>query len=120
MRKYYPKPNRYANKRRHKLNMKRKYGRGIYTQYRDNIWLHEQECRDHYCDDCNIRNGGYEYWQTYYLSGPRRYAKWCTNRAIRAYYRDQIRKLDEEMLEDLQGLKGADYEKMFDYMWTVW
>jgi hypothetical protein len=122
MRKY-PKPNRYANKRKHKRLQKKQYARrdGIYS---DNLNMMEQECLDEYerypWRGKNRPNNGYEYWQTMYLSGPRQYAKWCTNRAIRAYYRDQIRKLDEEMLDDLQGLQGADYEKMFDYLWTVW
>ena len=62
------------------------------------------------------RNGGYTYWETYYLSGPRKYAKQATNRKIRAKYRDMIKTTD---LEEIQVLSGADYEKEFDYWWTV-
>lgn len=112
-------PNRYANKRKHKINMKRRYGHGLYTSYRSNIWLHERECREE-CNSPYARNGGYEYWKTYYLSGNRRYAKYCTNRAIRAYYRDQFRRLNSEDMEDVMAMRNSDYEKAYDYDWTIW
>lgn len=115
----YNRPNRYANKRKHKINMKRKYGYGLYEGYRSNIWLHENECKEK-CMSPHARNGGYEYWKAYYISGCRRYAKCCTNRAIRAYYRDQIRRLDRDGMEDVSALRGADYEKMYDYVNAIW
>lgn len=114
-------PNRYANKRKHKIKMKKRYSFGpVYGGHRSNIWLHESECREQHSGQPWARNGGYEYWKAYYLSGERKYAKLCTNRVIRAYYRDQIRKLDQEAMEDIAALRGADYEKMFDYVWTIW
>ena len=112
--------NRHAMVRKHKRKMKQRYGRGLYTNYRTNLRLHEDECCEKYADRQNIRNGGYEYWKTYYLTGPRRYAKSCTNRAIRSRYRDMLRTIAEDMLDEVQALCGSDYEKMYDYDWTIW
>ena len=112
--------NRHAMMRKHKRRMKKKYGYGLYNGYRTNIRLHEDECRENYGDCKNARNGGYEYWQSYYLTGPRQYAKNCTNRVIRAIYRDMLNTLDADALEDVQALRGSDYEKMYDYNWTIW
>lgn len=112
--------NRYALLREHKRQLKKKYGYGLYQGYRENTKLHEAECRERYGDRKNARNGGYEYWQSVYLTGPRQYAKDCTNSAIRAMYRNLLSSADEEALEDIQALTGADYEKIFDYMWTIW
>lgn len=112
--------NRYAQMRRHKRKLKQKYGHGLYTGYRTNLKLHEDECRANCGNWPNdrTRNGGYEYWQSYYLTGPRTYARRCTNRAIRAMYRDLLKTLAD--LEDVQALSGSDYEKAFDYDWAVW
>lgn len=112
--------NRYAEERRHKRKLKQKYGHGLYEGYRTNIRLHEDECRREYGDRKNARNGGYEYWQSYYLTGPRKYAKWCTNRVIRAMYRDLFRRIREDDLDDIVALHSGDYEKYFDYDWTIW
>lgn len=101
--------------------MKQKYGRGsVYSGYRSNIRMHEAECRDLYGDRPNARNGGYEYWQAYYLTGPRRYAKFCTNRVIRAMYRDMLRSIDPDDPGDIPAFRGSEYEKIFDYDWTIW
>lgn len=112
--------NRHAMMRKHKRKMKQKYGRGLYEGYRTNLRMHEDWCRENYGNCRNARNGGYEYWQTYYLTGPRQYAKEQTNGVIRAFYRDLINSLDIEDLEDVQALTGSDYEKMYDYDWTIW
>ena len=112
--------NRYAQKRKHKHELKKKYGHGLYNGYRTNLRLHEDECRERWGDMRNARNGGYQYWQLYYLTGPRRYAKFCTNRAIRAMYRDMLRNMSEEDMDEICALNGADYEKTFDYDWTIW
>ena len=112
--------NRHAQMRRHKRKLKEKYGRGLYTGYRTNPKLMEEEYREKYVDMKNARNGGYEYWQSYYLTGPRKYAKETTNGVIRAMYRALLSVLDPDELEDVQALKGSDYEKTFDYDWTIW
>ena len=112
--------NRYTELRKHKRKMKQRYGHGLYTTYRTNLKMHEQECREKYGDMRNARNGGYDYWKIYYLTGPRQYAKFCTNRVIRAMYRDLLRNLTEDDMEDIQAFNGSDYEKAFDYDWTIW
>lgn len=112
--------NKNAALRKHKQKMKKRYGCGLYTTYRTNTKLHEEECREKYKDCPTARNGGYEYWKTYYLSGPRQFAKNCTNRAIRCAYRRMLHSLSEESMDDVQALTGADYEKMFDYLWTIY
>jgi len=63
------------------------------------------------------RNGGYTYWETFYLSGPRKFAKRCTNRKIRGTFRELIANADPE---DVPTLRGSDYEKLFDYFWTIY
>lgn len=112
--------NRYASKRKHKVVMKKRYGRGIYQKYRSNLKLHEAECREDNADDKNARNGGYEYWQAMYVTGKRKFAKSYTNRMIRAFYRDIVHRLDEESMDEVQDLRGSDYEKMFDYWNIIW
>lgn len=112
--------NRHAQMRRHKQKLKRKYGYGLYTGYRTNPKLMEEEYREKYGDMKNARNGGYEYWRSYYLTGSRKYAKSATNGIIRAMYRGLLSVLDPERLEDVPALTGSDYEKTFDYDWTIW
>ena len=62
-------------------------------------------------------NGGYKYWKKLYLSGRRRYAKGQTNRRIRAMYRRKFAVCDPE---EIEALKCAEYEKEYDYPWTIW
>ena len=80
----------------------------------------ETEYREKYGDMKNARNGGYEYWQSYYLTGSRRYAKESTNSVIRAMYRALLNTKDPDSLEEVQAFTGSDYEKAFDYDWTIW
>ena len=112
--------NRHAMLRKHKRKLKQKYGRGPMTAYRTNTRLHEDECRERYGEDRNVRTGGYTYWQTCYLTGPRQFAKRSTNRAIRAMYRDMMNLYAAEDAEEIQALRGADYEKIYDYDYTIW
>lgn len=112
--------NRHAQMRKHKRKLKQKYGYGLYEGYKTNLKLHEDECRERWGDMRNARNGGYQYWQSYYLTGPRQYAKSCTNRVIRAMFRDMLNMLDKEDMDDIPAFRGADYEKIYDYDWTIW
>lgn len=115
--------NRYANKRKHKKRLKRRHAM-LYDGCRTNLDLVRQRYqgedfwwRDHH------RNGGYEYWQQFSRSGARAFAKDATNSVIRARYRELLNDLDmedPETLEEIQALTGSDYEKMFDYWWTIW
>jgi len=112
--------NRHAMMRKHKKHLKKKYGYGLWADdYYTNQKLHEQKCCQEGYWRRGKRNGGYEYWKTCYLSGVRRFAKNSTNRVIRAKYRDLLNGVDIENADDVQALTGSDYEKMFDYWWTV-
>ena len=66
------------------------------------------------------RNRGFEYWQRCYLSGARRYAKESTNGVIRTKYRNLLRPQNISANDDTVALRGADYEKEYDYLWTIW
>ena len=111
--------NRYARKRQHKLERMKKHA-VKFGKY--DISADEQYCkRDHelyggskYSDG---RNEGYTYWDEYYLSGPRRFAKMCTNRKIRSMYRAKIAR---ELLDEIVAYRGSDYEKEFDFWWTIY
>ena len=112
--------NRHAQMRMHKRKQKKRYGYGLYTTYRTNTRLHEDECRNENENRPNARNGGYQYWQVYYLTGGRQYAKHCTNSAIRSMYRNILNAINDEDMDDVQALRGSDYEKMYDYEWEIW
>ena len=63
------------------------------------------------------RNDGWEYWQEWYMTGSRQYAKKYSDKRIRQKYRQLIRNTDPE---DITAPRGADYEKEYDYVWTIW
>ena len=118
--------NRYANKRRHKRKLKQRHAM-VCDGCRTNLDL----VRQRYQEDDDFwwwavhhpRNGGYEYWNQFARSGARRFAKDATNGVIRSRYRDVLRGIDpynEDEIEDIQALRGSDYEKMFDFWWTLW
>lgn len=112
--------NRHERKRKHKRILKKKFGYScLYSGYRTNTKLMEDEYR---ADDRynNERNGGYHYWINYALSGPRQYAKDATNGVIRAKYRDLLKTMSEEDMDDIYALNHSDYEKYYDYDWTIW
>lgn len=115
--------NRYARKRHHKYELKKKHA-VRYNKY--DVGLDERDAREEYANDLasgrvfkwqDPRNGGYNYWIDFSLSGPRSYAKFCTNRKIRAKYRDMLAKQE---YEHISALQGSQYEKEFDYWWTIY
>lgn len=125
--------NRHAAIRRHKLRQKRLYGIHYGGRYAENPKVFEEKKREETENDrrmyrrCHPHesgyrppNGGYEYWKEFYLTGPRKYAKSCTNDVIRAKYRDLLNSLNLEDLENIQALRGSDYEKLFDFWWTLY
>ena len=118
--------NRHAQKRKHIRELERKYATKYHFGRPCNVRLLRDELEQNATEDWwwNIkhppRNKGWEYWKTWYISGRRKYAKDCTNRVVRAYYRDILSSLEDEDIEDIQALKGSDYEKMYDYNWTIW
>lgn len=106
--------NRYARKKQHKWEMKKRHTKGLYTRIKspaqDEMDMRSWDRRDK-------RNGGYTYWETWYISGTRAYAKQCTNRRIRQKYRELIGRGE---FEDICVLSGGEYGKEFDYWWTVY
>ena len=116
--------NRRERKIRHKREMKKKFAKGYgygSGQY-DVRWLRDKLEREAQEDTWwrsrhPPRNSGWEYWKTYYLSGRRGYAKKYSDKRIRQKYRQIIKKYD---YEDVFVPNGSDYEKEYDYDWTVW
>lgn len=121
------KMNRYARKRKHKREMEKKfaqkyaYGRsGMYNVRILRDRLEREAQSEEYAwwrKKHPPRNNGWEYWRTYYMTGMRQYAKKYSDKKIRQKYRRMIRRLDPE---DVTAPKGADYEKEYDYNWTIW
>lgn len=120
------KGNRYSRKRRHKRELEKKYAKSyMYGSGQYNVrWLRgelirqaEEDADTWWRKKHPPRNRGWEYWRTYTLSGRRGYAKKYSDKVIRQRYRQMIRNHD---LEDVVALRGAQYEKEFDYSWTVW
>ena len=118
--------NRYAKLRRHKRYLKQRHA-NAYCRW--NVHDDERKCKEDFEEDKilgsrfmlhDLRNNGYRYWRNYYLSGTRKFAKESTNRKIRAKYRDLIRNKPIEYLSDVPAPQGSDYEKEFDYFWTLW
>ena len=111
--------NRHARKRQHKRELKKNHAfrTGVFSVQLDeeNQKSNAEEFPDSkYVDH---RNGGYQYWHRCYLSGSRGYAKFCTNRKIRSMFRDLIATGE---LSEIVAPQGSDYEKLYDYFWTIW
>jgi len=115
-----PPLNRYAKKRKHKWELKKRHTKGPYNDIcspkTDEMKMRAQYEEDPYWKWVDGRNGGYTYWQTCYLSGPRKVAKQGTNRKIRGMYRS-LHLLEDP--EDIRALKHSEYQKNFDYWWTI-
>lgn len=108
--------NRHAMKMRHKHEMQKRYMRK-YGGYQ-NLKIFEEEIRrQNHGWYKSQRNGGWDYWSEWYLTGSRQYAKKYSDKRIRQKYRQMIKKLSPE---DVTAPRGADYEKEYDYAWTIW
>ena len=60
-----------------------------------------------------------QYWRHAYISGPRKYAKEETNSKVRAYWRNELAHCED--WEDLDSnMQNTDYQKHFDYAWTIY
>ena len=115
--------NRHALKRRHKHELQKRHMLQ-YSNGRDhNIKEFSDRLRGEAREDSYWnrrhppRNGGWEYWRGYYLSGVRQYAKKYSDKRIRQKYRLMINHMDPE---DVTAPQRASYEKEYDYAWTVW
>lgn len=113
----------YLRKRAGKRKMKDKYAKTFYYGSGEGSWSY---MLSYYRDYEKDKKGHHplDYWKTFYLSGPRQYAKHATNSLNRAHWRDyskMILGMDPEDLEDLpKATRGNITNKTFDYDWTVW
>lgn len=111
--------NRYERKRAHKRALKKRHAihSGTYDpeldKEKERSW-YEENIDSKWADR---RNNGYQYWDEFYLSGRKTFAKRSTNRRIRSMYREKIA---TENHAEINAHQGADYQKEFDYAWEVW
>lgn len=111
--------NHYARKRMHKKKMKKAYAK---------TWYYGSSCGSWNSICLEVERGDYpyspkalNYWNTFYLSGCRKYAKSCTSATLRA----ENRKLDylvrHDDYEDFpQNTRKGDYRRYYDYGWCVY
>lgn len=114
--------NRWQRKKQHKRELKRSYANhnGYF-----NLREYEQHEKEKYERDKDYwlrrvddpRNGGYQYWNRWYLSGNRKIARRATERKIRQAFREMLHKMD---LEDVRGDSNSDYRKRHDFWWEIW
>ena len=125
--------NRYSNKRHHIDVQKKKFLRGLwrsstigmsYEQYLATRSDEEREYRTR-----AYKQGGLpsceQYWSTCYISGPRCFAKDMTSSILRSDWRNMKNALllledDEFDAVDYSIGNNSDYQKRFDYTWTIW
>lgn len=115
--------NRYARKRRHKRKMKEKYAK---NRSYSNVKLLEDTDREETARGDNwwiikhghrARNGGFTYWDNFYISGRRGNAKKCSDKRIRSHFREMLAHMDPD---EIPAYRGKDHEKEYDYKWEVW
>ena len=125
--------NRYSNKRHHIDAQKKKFLSGLwrsstigmsYEQYLATRSDEEREWRAK-----PYKQGGLpaceQYWSTCYVSGPRGYAKDMTSSILRSDWRNMknaLLLLEDDEFDDVDYDIGnnSDYQKHFDYTWTIW
>lgn len=125
--------NRYSNKRHHIDVQKKKFLSGLwrsstigmsYEQYLATRSDEEREWRSR-----AYKQGGLpaceQYWSTCYVSGPRGYAKDMTSSILRSDWRNMknaLLLLEDDEFDDVDYDIGnnSDYQKHFDYTWTIW
>ena len=120
------KVSRYYKMREHKRRMKDRFLKNPYMysaigmefeQYLASLdpFLrnHSYGARKDYMPACE------QYWRHAYISESRKYAKEATNSKIRAYWRNEFTHCDD--WEDFDtNMQNANYQKYFDYNWTVY
>ena len=127
------KKNRYSNKRHHIDVQKKKFLSGLwrsstigmsYEQYLATRSDEEREYRTR-----AYKQGGLpsceQYWSTCYVSGPRCFAKDMTSSILRSDWRNMknaLLLLEDDEFDDVDYSIGnnSDYQKHFDYTWTIW
>ena len=125
--------NHYANKRHHIDVQKKKFLSGLYRSstigmsYEQYLATRDEEEREWRARP--YKQGGLpaceQYWATCSISGPRSYAKDMTSSILRSNWRNMksaLLLLENEEFDDVDCSIGnsSDYQKYFDYAWTVW
>lgn len=125
--------NRYSNKRYHIDVQKKKFLSGLYRSstigmsYNQYLATRDEDEREWRARP--YRQGGMpaceQYWSTCYISGPRGYAKDMTSSILRSNWRNMentLLLLEDDEFDDIDYSIGnnSDYQKYFDYAWTVW
>lgn len=127
------KKNRYSNKRHHIDVQKKKFLKGLYRS--STIGMSYEQylaTRDEFEREWRARpykQGGLpaceQYWATCSVSGSRGYAKDMTSSVLRSSWRNMenaLLLLEDEELDDVDYSIGgnSDYQKYFDYAWTIY
>lgn len=119
------KVSRYHQMRKHKRDLKNRFLNNHYGHHQGQSYADYLAHLDE--DDLNYHYGGnmlpccLQYWSHYYLTERRQYAKKATSRAIRNYWRNELANFNGEDWDDFDsGMNNADYQKHFDYAWTVY
>ena len=125
--------NRYSNKRHHIDVQKKKFLSGLWRSstigmsYEQYIATRSDEEREYRTRA--YKQGGLpsceQYWSTCYVSGPRCFAKDMTSSILRSDWRNMknaLLLLEDDEFDDIDYSIGnnSDYQKYFDYAWTVW
>lgn len=108
----------YAKKKLHKKKLKKSFAKGqrYYSASADyNEILNMLDTLPEYSQKWLKK-----YWKLLYLSGPRQYAKFVTSRKLRAEARKIKYLVEIGQIDKIPYLKNKDYEKYFDYDWTIW
>ena len=125
--------NRYSNKRHHIDVQKKKFLSGLwrsstigmsYEQYLATRSDEEREYRTRAYKQGGLPNCE-QYWSTCYVSGPRCFAKDMTSSILRSDWRNMknaLLLLEDDEFDDIDYsiVNNSDYQKHFDYTWTIW
>ena len=125
--------NRYSNKRHHIDVQKKKFLSGLWRSSTIGM-SHEQYLTTRDEDEREWRSRAYkqggmpaceQYWSTCYISGIRGYAKDMTSNILRSNWRNMknaLLLLEDDEFDDVDYDIGnnSDYQKHFDYTWTIW
>lgn len=101
--------NQHANKMIHKRRQKNQYRRKYVRGLRCASW---EDYKAHADEWDNLK-----YWKEYYLSGARSFARGQTNSKLRRKFRDDAASCD---YEEMYAPQHSEYQKSFDYAWSVW
>ena len=119
--------NRYSNVLRHKQIQKKRHMKQ-WPYYNEDFEVfciaqkEKNEVRPYPIDEIYYKR----YWNEFYLSGPRQYAKDLTDQTVRAQ-KLKLHCLDNLSLKEIEEMDLDQFDmtrqieiKLVDYAWTVW